>query len=275
MGDHGVRSHFAGRQAERSPMGRTSSGGGAARPPRQQSSARESALIAKYGESRFAMAKEVTPLLVRLLGKDGLPSISKFQNSRSRSETLAQLAEEYHLDEEAQAKVAAMYDQVQMRPREQYESDVAFLAENQTAVMERLLAGDALRREKISEGEYQEILGRLDPRVAAMSAVRDAKGTDLTITELMGEEEFVTGLRSVLDPGGVESLEEQITDSVEIAAAHQALLEKRKSPEPISPQTLEELDQTVSMATKMVGTARDFLNTAETILQEEGRTPGK
>jgi hypothetical protein len=268
------------------PRGQTSAGGatggpaasgnGRALPRGKEPTVRESAYIAKYGDSRFAMAKQLTPTMLNLLGKDGIPAVMRTLGIQSKADDLAYFTENYELTDEQKETVSALYDRMQAQKREKFAADIAYLTENPDILTERLLAGDALKRGTISEAEFLDTVGKLDRRVWNLGLLIDSQAGNLDAGELMAEAEFVTGFKKLIGPEGADQIDQMLAENPQIADARkERLAAENELPKAGNAESLEDIDKMMTSLKKMVGTAKILIDGAQPALRKTGEGGGK
>lgn len=235
----------------------------------KETSAEETALIEKYGKSRVANSKRVTRLMLKMLGKDGIASIMETMGKQSKPEDMAYFTESFELTDEEKKSVEALYDKMQSQKQQRYAADIAFLAENPDALAERLLAGDALKRGEISEAEFRDVVRKLDRRVWKPGLLLNSRAGNLDAYQLMGEDEFVAGLKGALDSDWAALVDEIVATYPEIKEAkQQRIAAETELPTAGDAETLEEIDKMTASVLKALGSAKIFLEDADSVIRK-------
>jgi RNA polymerase sigma factor (sigma-70 family) len=162
-------------------------------------------LVSKYGEARVKMASRLTTQMLHLMGEDGLMGVARVMNADNKDQNLSHLTSKINLTEPQQKTATASYDKVQTRREAAYQSAVAYLNTNSRNMTESLLAGDALKRGKISAEEYQQTSAKLDPKMTDLDGLMDMNSMGgrpqrpLRGAGLRGRIESGSGPRAVAD----------------------------------------------------------------------------
>ncbi len=173
-----------------------------------QGPAEDFGLVSRYGESRVKMAKRITTRVIGFLGDDGLGGFMPMIERQAKQENLSTLSAELKLSDEQKAKVEALIDKTSEQKAAQLAAVLDYLKANTLLLSETLLAGDAFKRGEISEQEYKEIASRLDTEKANFDNMLGMNSAG-DVGELMTDQAFASGLKSILDPSQIALLEEQ------------------------------------------------------------------
>jgi RNA polymerase sigma factor (sigma-70 family) len=235
-------------------------------------------LVAKYGEARVRLASRVASNLLHLVGEDGIMSIMKASSGERKDANLAELKTKINLTEAQQKAAADLYDKTQARMDAAYLASLAYLNSNPRGMTETLLAGDAMKRGKISEAEYKQISENPDSEAHRFNTNKGA-GAISDVSILVGDPEFADELKSSLDPAQAQALADLIAAGPQVTVEEpdskggQTAVSMSLSYD--SPQTLEDLDQSVSSMTPMIESAVKYMQQAKANAPAGGPGGGK
>lgn len=220
---------------------------------RQREETANQELVAKYGESRTNLSKQITGNVIGLLddalemgemaasGTFGGP----FGGRAGIRMGLGRVANDLNLTEEQQEKAATLYAEFQKRELEKSKQSVERLRKDPTPLVELMLASDAFARGEITEDEYRQLQnesgGELQGIVNPLNERNFRGGRPLR------DESFVSGLEAILDPSQTETLRKSLDEQKPAAtpAADEANIASMPSME------LEKLDTTIQSVRKL------------------------
>ena len=220
---------------------------------RQREETANQELVAKYGESRTNLSKQITGNVIGLLddalemgemaasGTFGGP----FGGRSGIRMGLGRVANDLNLTEEQQEKAATLYAEFQKRELEKSKQSVERLRKDPTPLVELMLASDAFARGEITEDEYRQLQnesgGELQGIVNPLNERNFRGGRPLR------DDSFVSGLEAILDPTQTETLRKSLDEQKPAAtpAADEANIASMPSME------LEKLDTTIQSVRKL------------------------
>lgn len=230
--------------------------GKAERPSRPASEAPGAELAGKYGESRTNLSRHVvqsmTGLLDDVLGlvdlaeEGGLGAGMKMNGAN-----LGALPGKLSLNDEQKAAAEKLAAEHQKRQIGKVKTAVADLKKKPEALMEAVLAGDAVARKQMDQSEYETIVKGLDQDLLAQLS-GGPKGMDLNNQDPIADPEFRQGLEAVLEPSQLETFRGLVAEN---EAEEKAPADKPVMP----PMELEKLDQTLGSTRQMVSGMRQML----------------
>ncbi|MCX6875864.1 MAG: hypothetical protein NTW21_18945 [Verrucomicrobia bacterium] len=210
-------------------------------------------LAAKYGESRTNLSKRVSTNVIGLLEdamEIGETAMSGIANGPFGSEgglrmALGGLGNDLKLSADQQAKAVAIYAEYQKRERARSKAALERLKQDPSALMQLMLASDALSRGESTEEEYKQLQA---------TSGQDLKGVLNPLDQQnfrggkpLQDPAFVSEFKAVLDPTQSETLQTAVvaaSTKTDPAQAEEGNISNLPTME------LEKLDQTVESAKK-------------------------
>lgn len=188
----------------------SSAGGNPDEAPSMRSSAKQreikdKELADQYGESRTKLARHVSESAVAVFGDLldlGLQSkmLTGVEDRESIPEELSAIKDKLALTKEQLEKVAESFHKANLAGIARAKVGLGLMQKDPTPMMETLLAGDAFKRGKIDEAQFQRLK-------AAAKAKTSSSVETLLEMDPLNDMELIESLNRVFDPGQRESLQ--------------------------------------------------------------------
>ena len=233
----------------------TSSGGGTAAKsaPRTPREVRDSDLASRYGESKTKQSRLVAGNVVSLL-EDAISMGEMMRSGAMRgnfgggrmASRMALRGIDIELTEEQQDQVSELYKAFQERELEKTKEAMEALKKNPSDLMELILAGDARKREEMSDAEYEAVVNAASDKLA--NVINPLDRNNFRPSSPMEDKAFRSDFEAILDDDQSSTLN---TTLAEREANADPDAEDRGSIANIPTMELDTLDQAVVSAQKM------------------------
>jgi Spy/CpxP family protein refolding chaperone len=248
--------------ANGSPPQRTMSAGGpadgtpgasrGASRARDREARTDAGLVARYGEARTTMSRMITGNIADMLddayvmGEMALDG--PLGGMMGRGGPLNAIIRDLDLTDEQREQAQALFLASQRKDLEELKKSIDGMRSSPEDVMEIILASDAMARGEITEEEFKRIQEDAGSRVAGI--INPLDRNNFRGGDPLGDTDFVSGMRSILDDGQNDQLQERI--------------ENRTAPEmsgiaDIPVMDLEQLDGAINNGRKMTSGLRQMM----------------
>lgn len=217
-------------------------------------------LISEYGESRTHLARTVANNVVGLfedvvaMGEMMTKGESPFGGPRAAMNmALGGLNRRLELSDEQSSQAAELFNNHQKRQIEETKGLITKMKQDPSSVMKLMLASDEFTRGNMSEEEFQRIQQQAGQDL--QGAVNPLDHENFRGGQPLEDEEFVSGMRAVLNPDQLETFNEEVAQRQASAADAEA----KRSITSIPSMELEKMDEAISSARKLTGGVKQMM----------------